>query len=54
MSHSRGKMTILLSGDIVFRAVPSLTKSNFKEFYIGGIPQDLRERYVLWNFPLDM
>ena len=50
---SKGEITVLFARDKVIGAKFSWRSSDYKEFYIGGIPQDLRERYVLLNFPLD-
>ncbi|XP_036940486.1 laminin subunit alpha-3-like isoform X2 [Acanthopagrus latus] len=41
---SKGEITVLFARDKVIGAKFSWRSSDYKEFYIGGIPQDLRER----------
>ncbi len=45
-----GGMTVRINGKTVAAVKVAYNKDEFKEFYIGGVPQDLRERYVPISF----
>lgn len=45
-----GDMTVRINSKTVAKAKVLYSKDEFKEFYIGGAPQNLREKYVAINF----
>lgn len=49
---SNGEISVRLASDIVATALLAYKIDEFKEYYIGGAPQDLREKYVVLIFPL--
>lgn len=44
ISTAQGKMTVRMAGKDMALAQAVYNKDDFKEYYIGGAPQDLRER----------
>lgn len=49
ISTNKGKMTVRVNNKDVATAQAVYSNNEFKEYYIGGAPQDLRERYVVIN-----
>lgn len=47
-----GSVTVRMKGQTVASVKSGYSKDEFKEFYIGGAPQDLREKYVAVSFVL--
>lgn len=44
ISINKGKMTVRISSEDVAVAQAAYTNDHFKEYYVGGAPQELRER----------
>lgn len=45
ISLQTGKLSVRVAGEEVAAAQAVYKNDQFKEFYIGGAPQELRERY---------
>lgn len=45
ISSPQGKMSVRIAGKEVATAQAAYKNDQFKEFYVGGAPQELRERY---------
>lgn len=51
ISKNTGVMTVRVANKEVAKANAAYTNSKFKEFYVGGAPQDLRERFNITMQP---
>ncbi|KAJ0058685.1 hypothetical protein NL108_000419 [Boleophthalmus pectinirostris] len=49
--NSRGSITVNLASKIVVKANAAFTLTDFTEYYIGGVPQDIRERHNITMQP---
>lgn len=47
-----GEFKVRVTGNDFLKATAEYNDEDFKDIYIGGAPQALRERYVVNNFPL--
>lgn len=44
ISTSRGEVTVRVASKVAATAKATYSNDDFKEFYVGGIPEALRER----------
>lgn len=45
------EVQIRVSSSLAFKTEVKFNIPDFQEFYVGGIPQGLREKYVVMTFP---
>lgn len=53
VSTSKRKFAVRVNNKEVASVQAQFSNEDFKEYYIGGAPQDMRERYVVIRFSLN-